>query len=267
MAFGSTVPNFIKPAARRLKCQDPRVVMKYNSRVCSEYLANQPFLAFTQQLETLEPSQANTAVVQQYDVFNTWRSSILRTAEDKCRPLRMGGVPYSPPVTEAMDTIMLWKQVLSRKTNGKFSVRYIQQMEKDSGVSVREWATMSVEAVKVKLREAYSNYGRIKASARDRRNSFLEDLASAQAASGNTKVSSVLRQLRHRELNRENSRRIKFILKGIQGTTSLDYVIGPNGVTAYDSAGIFNILAEENKRRFLQSQEVAETQKNPSFTW
>jgi hypothetical protein len=60
-------------------------------------------------------------VIQQYNMFNEWRSKTLLRAEKDCRSLKMGGVPYSPAVAVAMKAIVLWKHVLSRVKGGKYS--------------------------------------------------------------------------------------------------------------------------------------------------
>jgi len=255
-AFGSTVPNFIRPEARRLRCQDPRLVAKYNSKVLSLYRENQPFLDFLQQLEAMDSTQVTPLVVRRYNEFNTWRSEVLLRAEQQCRKLRMGGVPFSPRVTTAMLTIEFWKYALNRRTGGKYSVRYFKRLERDVGVSYHEWGGLSLQDLQAKLSEAYRHYGKVKLDARDHRNSFLEELAMAQAAAGDGNVSAAIKNLRQRELVRETSRKIKFILRGAKGNGSLDHVVGPDGVTASDKEGMFRILAAENTRRFLQTMET-----------
>lgn len=255
-AFGSTLPNFIRPEARRLQCHDPRLVTKYNSKVLSLYGENQPFLDFTQQLEAMDSAQVTSSVVRRYNEFNTWRSDVLLQAEQQCRQLRMGGVPFSPQVTTAMLTIEFWKYALNRRTGGKYSVRYFQRLERDVGVAYHDWVSLSLHDLKDKLSEAYRNYGKVKMDAREHRNSFLEELAMAQAEAGDGNVSAAIKNLRQRELIRETSRKIKFILRGSKGNGSLDHVVGPDGATASDKEGMFRILATENTSRFLQTMDT-----------
>ena len=89
-AFGTRIPTFIRPEARRLQCQDPRIMAAYTSQVYEAYRGNPTFIDFVQQVETMDPSMVAPSFIKQYDTFNDWRTKVLLQAERECRHLRMG---------------------------------------------------------------------------------------------------------------------------------------------------------------------------------
>lgn len=256
VAFGSKVPSFIRPEARRLRCHDPRIVDRYNGKVFEVYGENQPFLEFTQMLESLQPENITPSIVRRYDEFNKWRRTELLKMEKLCRPLKMGGVPYSPDITVAMKTITLWGQRLRRIRGGKVSVRYLHRLESCTGEPSPDWSILTEEVVISRVKEAYKNYYALIRDSKGRRATFLEDLATAKAAAGDLSVAGHLKALIQREQARLDSRKLKFLLGSNQGRSSLDYVVGLDGTVAYDQVGICRLLSVENTRRFLQSQDT-----------
>ena len=51
-------------------------------------------------------------------------------AESKCRKLKTGKVPWRRLLQERMDTILLWRVLLSRKNGARVSTRYITILER-----------------------------------------------------------------------------------------------------------------------------------------
>ena len=141
----------------------------------------------------MDHSMVTPSFIKQYDTFNDWKTKVLLKAERECRQLRMGGVPYSPPVTVAMQKIILWKHVLSRVKGGKYSVSYIRRLERRTGVKVPRMDQLTEEIVVLHLKTAYNSYREVKTDAQAKRMTFLEDLASAQALAGNTSYSGTLK--------------------------------------------------------------------------
>jgi len=103
------------------------------------------------------------------------------------------------------------------------------------------------------LKEAYHSYRQVKKEAGGARLAFLEDLAQAQAEEGNVSAEGLLKAFIHREQARSTSRKIKVMMRGTQLSSVLDHVIGPDGRAVNDQQGMCRILAEENRKRFLQS--------------
>ena len=252
-ALGSSIPAFVRPIARRLRCHDPRIVQRYNNFVYEAYQSKPEFLDVVQHFDT--PGVVTDSTARKYDAMDYWRTTTLLKAEKYCRKLNMGGVPYSPQVTVAMKSIILWKHILSRVKGRKFSVRYIQRLERETGTTVPAISVLTEEYAQLQLKSSYSQYFSIKQDASRRRVTFLEDLAAAHAQSNQRSVANNLQNLMQREMTRNSNRRVRAILQG-QQPQGLDFVIGPDGVACHDKEGMFQLLSVENTQRFLQTADT-----------
>jgi hypothetical protein len=97
--------------ARRLKCQDPRIVAKYNT-VLEKYLTKhgaykRVFKLFMSHSNPLTPDQK-----RKYEKLDTLREMGMILAEKKCRKLKMGGLQWSPILQKARTTILYYKLTL-----------------------------------------------------------------------------------------------------------------------------------------------------------
>ena len=104
----------VKPAARRLKTQDPRVRKRYLSRLKAEYgkrdLWNRTFALEKEVGDILSKAQA-----QAIEKIISDRRACMETAESSCRKLRMGCVPWSPKLARARDQVRVWTLLLRQK--------------------------------------------------------------------------------------------------------------------------------------------------------
>ena len=73
----------------------------------------------------------NTPRLQRkFEYLQRERMKLILQAEKACRKLHMGEVPWSKTLQAAMDTITLWKVVLSRNKGTRVSTRYIRRLKK-----------------------------------------------------------------------------------------------------------------------------------------
>ena len=87
----------------------------------------------------------------------------------------MGEVPWSCTLQEAMDTIQLWRVVLSRKKGTRVSTRFITRLE--SRVDIINSLHHHINEVKDLLVAALKRYYELKKDTHNLRESWLQDLA------------------------------------------------------------------------------------------
>jgi hypothetical protein len=92
-----------KPMARRLKCNDPRLVERYKH---AEY---PQFFSKVLQTATTTISNNHQSIHQelkaQLDYIDDIRTKGILWADRHCRKLKMGSVPWSPVIQQCMDKI------------------------------------------------------------------------------------------------------------------------------------------------------------------
>ncbi len=124
-AFGHTMPPIVKPKARRLQCQDPRLVENFTRRLNKLFLKHnllEKFKALHEKTTYPMPMEHQL----EFNTLNALRHSCVKEAESKCQKLRMGQVEFSPTLQLVRTRIYAWT-LLSRRTSGqKVSSRLIQ---------------------------------------------------------------------------------------------------------------------------------------------
>ena len=102
--------------ARRLICDHPKIVDKYNSLLNTQ-LQNQntirKYNEFASQYENGTLSTENIMIILN-KLDNSITNSILH-AEKKCRKLKSGSVPYTPELNNAGKIINVWNNVANQK--------------------------------------------------------------------------------------------------------------------------------------------------------
>ena len=206
-AFGSNVPDVVRPPARRLKLRDPRTVQRYLAALKSfmkRHKLRQRVLKLEEDAEF--PPSAESR--QEYERLDTLRIQAIRYADRRCRKLCMGKVPWSPELKSRRDKIRLLRALIKRRQRLKVSSRMISRLKKR--VNDPSLHPLSLDDLELKLREAAREYRQFaKSKAETSRKSFLERLADALADEGQTDAAQQLRNLQHREAQRDQARRIR----------------------------------------------------------
>jgi len=198
---------------------------------------------------------SKSQLIEEYEELDSIRCQVTASAEAKCRKLRTGQVAFSPELNEARSIIKAWSLLVNKAKGQKVSSRMISRALKKTTLPT-EVIRYKETLLQEKLKEAYQSYYRIKGNAKELRQSALENLAEAIAASENTSKERTLKALREREVQRTQARKIRFLRGKIQSRST-------TMVTTLDSEGnkieITNqqdmeaaILAN-NHKKFLQS--------------
>ncbi len=113
-AFGYQMTKITIPSARRLKTGDPRIVKKFNA----EYTKFIKKHKLHTKLFEIEKEMGNDLTQTQaiaYEQNLELRHKGIMIAEQRCRKLKMGMVPYSDEVNTCRMTIQLWRAVILKK--------------------------------------------------------------------------------------------------------------------------------------------------------
>ena len=265
-----------KPSARRLKCQDPRTVQRFQEHYVEKLMAQE----LLERCSALH-SQAQTGVwtdtmALEWESIDQIRMDYIAQADRHCRKLKMGNVDWSPAVAKTMKTILAWSLLRRRLTTARVNGRYVRRILHQVGIS---WDALDYpwEQVQLYYQQAVKAYYDLKPLASQKRASHLESLAAAiaeQSLPSSTQetqasdhpinpatTAKILKQLKLQEQQRKNARIIKFANGKLSGHSGLPMVIAPgptpgSRVPCYTKPEIEKAIFEENIRRFWQASET-----------
>jgi hypothetical protein len=247
-------PSPIKvPSPKRLTLQDPRVVKNY-IKILRERLVQCELLHRLHNLESDISGTISPAQIRQYDSLDTLRIEAAKYAQNHCRKLCMGAVPFSPALSLAGKKIRAWKLVIRKKAGGFVHTKFLNRKLKAAGID--DISLLSIDDARENLRDAWQQYRCLKKRARSDRATWIEDLAAARAAEGNTSLASELKQLLLREQQRRDARIIKAASADVQrlALTMIKIKQGEEWVEITEKDAMEKALCHELHQRFNQAQ-------------
>jgi hypothetical protein len=147
VAFGHNVPPTIRAVARRLKCEDPRIVKKYLAEY-ETWIDHFGLLEKAQRLQEGAASSPEWLLKPEYDRLDKIRYDAMMFADKHCRKLKMGAKQWTPNYQLARDKVTMWKLIVQRKQGKRVHTRYLQRLVTKCGDS---------EALTANLEEALDN--------------------------------------------------------------------------------------------------------------
>jgi (p)ppGpp synthase/HD superfamily hydrolase len=124
---------------------------------------------------------------------------------------------------------IVWSLLVSKAKGRKVSSRFIARSLKKVNL-LAEVRGYDEATLQERLKSAYQEYYKIKSNAKELRQTALENLAEAIAASGNMTQEKMLKALREREAKRNQARKIRYLRGKIHtGSTTM--------VTTQDAQG------------------------------
>ena len=239
--------------ARRLRLDDPRVVHRYLGILHRYFQQHKIYKRLRKFRQTWIPSRPLTpAQAKEYEEIDADRSIGMKLASKKCRKLRMGGRKCSPTFTKARKTILLWKLIQKRLQGKRTSARQITRLKKQLKIMDTH---ITLPEVKDKIDRAFQKYKVCRAQHQQLRLNYLEELAKAKAAEGNTKACKILKEMEHREAMQTKFSRIRSSLKKRQsGTTKIQVKTrhGLKEITKKDKMEKY--IIKENEAKFHQTE-------------
>ena len=225
-----------KPAARRLKCTDPRTVKVFNKKR-TEIFSNNKGFQLLQQLK--DPST--------YDSFKQWqddferldqkRVNSIQAADKLCRRLKMGDVPWSPIIQSCMSNIAYLQRCRLKYINGyQINSRTLLKSFRSTTYTI---PFTEPDKIITQLKTEFKTYNLQKKQADKLRFNFLEQLAAAQAEESNSTKEKIYKKLLLHESIRSTFRKIKFATKELRS--------GVTTVEAPNEQGIWIPVLEKNR--------------------
>ena len=128
-----TMSESVPLRAQRLKCNDPRIVNKYNEALQEKL----ELYNLTQRMENLTQQVRNNRLTRkqqrEYEEIDRLSSEAKKYAETKCRKLKAGHVQWCPQITKAIARILYWKGIWKRKRGGHIGSQQLQRLAKKEG--------------------------------------------------------------------------------------------------------------------------------------
>jgi len=154
--------NITRPAGRRLKCQDPQIVQKYNEHLTKELGVNQSL----QQLKAVYQQGITQLTNRQLKTLETLDQKLTQAkteAERQCRKLHTGKVPWTPSLTVAIYKLLHWQGIQKWLQHGKISREVLCKRAKQGAEThLQDNLQLLLEAVKKQLQQATQDYKMIK---------------------------------------------------------------------------------------------------------
>ena len=181
---------------RRLQCNDPRTVHKFNCLLEQQYKHHNTKRKL-REFHSHRSDNISPADFERLCRIDKVSTSAVRFAEKRCRKLRMGAKSYTPKLHKLGQTINAWHLVIKKKHGKNISSSLIRRMSKNchlpatKNLSVKDCITLRSHAFK-----EYHDYAK---NADIHRNDFYELLAEAQAEAGDLSKCNALRQQKHNE--------------------------------------------------------------------
>ena len=254
IAFGHNISETVRVSARRLKCEDPRIVKKYQDCL-KVYLSRYNMLEEARWLQSRATFPCTRQHEIEYNLLDSIRLEAMMEADRRCRKLPMGAIPYTPAYSAVRTLIELWTLVIKKLSGKNVDSRFLARKAKKANIVAPLDRTLL--QAKEKRAAAYRDEKRMAKSAVNDRKTWLESLAEARSASGNLSQAQEVKNL----LSREEQQRAARIIRRVNGKLregSLTSVVAPNfngeWVEVTKKQEIEKALMEENERRFNQAR-------------
>ena len=241
-----------RPEARRLTCDHPKVVKKFNMLLQRQMEKERTLQNFQSLQYAISNDQMRKKDIKiAADRIDRSCTNAINYAEKRCRNLKMGEVPWSVELSEAGRLIQLWNLVLRKKYGRNVSSTYIKRVAKKC--KVHNPMQLSIEDCICERNNASKLYRSIKKDAKAHRKQFILKLAEDHAAEGNESVGNAVRRIIRTEEDRGSRRRIRTATKPYHGATEKVALVHPdtNEITiTTDKEEIEHALQQENKKKF-----------------
>ena len=224
--LGADLPPIQTARARKLKLQDPRIVKKYNKSL-KLFIKSHDLELRSFQLQNKATFPLTSQDAHEYEILDKIRIEGMKYAEKRYRRLKMGGVPWTPELTDIRVGIEVWMLVLRRNRGCKVSARTI--MRKKSKAHMDNVNTnVPDEYTQIEIDKLFLQYKEYISDATSLRQSFQHALASARALEGNTKAATKLATHDRVEAQRLTATRIRRMNGTCRNSGGLAQVVAPN---------------------------------------
>jgi len=239
------------PAGRRLKCQDPWIVKKYNDQV-DDMLQQWNILGWLAEVYQDGVVQLTKTQIAKLEDINNVLTTTKLAAEKQCRKVHAGWVPWMLVLTQAIYCILYWKGIKKRQAGGKISGEVLCKWAKQGNETFNtDHLHLPKLAINQKIKTAVQEYKQIKRQS-DRRDTWLGQIITAQAEDQNTTKKKLWQRVRQMEQSRQTAKQVKQALGKVARHGGLTQVTVP--WTNADPTWICHITKDEIKQACLARQ-------------
>jgi hypothetical protein len=197
LVLGYIPSSTVSVSPQRLILQDPRVVKRYN-QLLRDILEKQDVLNRLHALKQGITERITPSQIREYNLLDSICIQATICAQNGCRKLRMGAVPFSPQLCMAGKKICAWKLLLKKKSGGAVQhSKFLQRKIKDAGIT--DFDLLTIPENQENLRNAWQCYQSLKKRAAGDRSTWIEELAIARAEEGKSSIASELKNILLRE--------------------------------------------------------------------
>ena len=238
--------------ARRLTCDNPQVINKYNKHLRKQLNHEKTFQSFHNfEYRYKTESLHKKHLIHLLDKIDNSITNSIIYAEKKCRKFKAGNVPYTPELSNAGKTINVWSNVIKKKKGHNISSTYIKRIGKQ--VEIYCPMDLSLNDCEHERKLAINKYYKLKKRATTDRIQFIKDLATQQAALGNESVSNAILRLNKNEELRASYKRIKLVTKPFHGSTQKILIMNKHTqeeTITTDKITIERAICQQNIKKF-----------------
>jgi hypothetical protein len=171
---------------------DPRIVHKYTEEL-TKLLKERKLLERLKTLQKDMETQLTAAQINEFNELGNIRLQCIQRANKKCRSLKLGQVPFSPQLVQSWQKLKAWQLLLKKLNGGRVNSRFLNRTLKQA--SIRDTSLLTKSDVEWNLADCWVTYRRLKKEAPRLRATWLEEVAAARVAEGNTSLAQELKNL------------------------------------------------------------------------
>ena len=225
---GHPEPPTVRPLARRLRLNDPRVVRRYIKSLKTHFHRHNLFSRATNLLVTTT-GRLTVEQQEELEAIDVIRLEGMLEAEQNCRRLRTGEVDWNPKLTSALQTKRFLTLLHKRQAGHRVSAALLRRLRPKSAIQVK--GPLSTVDLQPLIAQANAAIKEVKSTAEVDRDTFLAELASAYSKRDRTDLATNIRNLQRREKDRKSWRIIRRVFKPPKNEVTT--------VTAPDSNGVW----------------------------
>ena len=240
-------------APKRLRCKDPRLVKKYNYILHQELDAKGVFHRAHRLLQSFH-TPLTIPEEKEFEKLDKLREKAMKKAEKQCRKLKMGAYQWTPELQRMRDKVKYLRLSLSRMRGCHIGARVLVNLAKKVKMNVEYWTPAQI---KKELYNVTKTFEKAKKHHVQKRQTYLDDLATALAKQNKTTKASMVKQLTTLEEQRSVFRRLKIVNHKISNLSTSHITIKKEDGTREeisDPNKMDHAFCEENRKKYHQTE-------------
>jgi exonuclease III len=240
--------------ARRLKNTDPRIRKKYTRNLHEMLLQHNVYEKMEELHRSMQQSVLPTDVIK-FEELDNIINAAMKEAEQKCRKLKTGIIPWSPLYQQACDRVTYWSLVKDEMMGVRVNIRKIRSLR--NKLKIPRDQAMSLATATAKLRLAINNRTQCKRHAPELQMEYRYRLAKAKEEDDNIPAATHIRNLTQQENTRALFRRIRYLERKLNNLSTTRVIISDKQGRQREICNRPSIeqhLMEANEKKYHQTE-------------